>query len=217
MTRRTRSSLADVGDGGSWNESLGATQSRINGRSVKQEQKESAPNVKGKGRARRVESDDEDDQEPPASQPGVGNDELDVDAEGEEDVEAVDEDEDQEEGTPKGRKRARVNGEGHSVPTSPNSQRLLERVQTLPRDEDGFIPGSIVRIQLCNFVTYDWVEFCPGPYLNMILGPNGTGKSSIACAIALGLNWSPHVLGRATELNAFVKNDKESGLYRNRT
>ena len=56
-----------------------------------------------------------------------------------------------------------------------------------------YIPGSIVRIQLKNFVTYDFVEFCPGPYLNMILGPNGTGKSSIACAICLGLNWPPSV------------------------
>jgi hypothetical protein len=27
----------------------------------------------------------------------------------------------------------------------------------------------------------------------MIIGPNGTGKSSIACAIALGLNWPPSV------------------------
>ena len=56
-----------------------------------------------------------------------------------------------------------------------------------------YIPGSIVRIQLKNFVTYDWVEFRPGPYLNMIIGPNGTGKSSIACAICLGLNWPPQV------------------------
>ena len=56
-----------------------------------------------------------------------------------------------------------------------------------------YIPGSIVRIQLYNFVTYDYVEFTPGPYLNMIVGPNGTGKSSIACAIALGLNFSPTV------------------------
>jgi chromosome segregation ATPase len=58
----------------------------------------------------------------------------------------------------------------------------------------------------------------------MILGPNGTGKSSIACAICLGLNWSPavrlpfrnvgllftscascKVLGRATHLKSFVK------------
>lgn len=56
-----------------------------------------------------------------------------------------------------------------------------------------YIPGSIVRIQLKNFVTYDYVQFSPGPYLNMILGPNGTGKSSIACAIVLGLNSPPSV------------------------
>lgn len=60
-------------------------------------------------------------------------------------------------------------------------------------DCNSFIPGSIVRIQLENFVTYDWVEFFPGAYLNMILGPNGTGKSSIACAICLGLNFPPSV------------------------
>lgn len=46
---------------------------------------------------------------------------------------------------------------------------------------------------LHNFVTYDDVEFRPGSYLNMILGPNGTGKSSIACAICLGLNFPPSV------------------------
>lgn len=56
-----------------------------------------------------------------------------------------------------------------------------------------YVPGSIVRVQLHNFLTYDHVEFRPGPHLNMIIGPNGTGKSSIACAIALGLNWSPSV------------------------
>jgi chromosome segregation ATPase len=66
--------------------------------------------------------------------------------------------------------------------------------------ETRFIPGSIVRIQLRNFVTYDWVEFRPGPYLNMILGPNGTGKSSIACAICLGLNWPPSVRALRTVL-----------------
>ena len=86
-----------------------------------------------------------------------------------------------------------------------------------------YVPGSIVRVQLHNFLTYDHVEFRPGPHLNMIIGPNGTGKSSIACAIALGLNWPPSVgcfrmphlqvahseatqiLGRAAELNSFVK------------
>ncbi|KAJ7493281.1 P-loop containing nucleoside triphosphate hydrolase protein [Mycena galericulata] len=123
-----------------------------------------------------------------------------------------------EDGSPKGAKRARVNDEGDSVPRDEDEEGDDEEEQeqeeesakrgktkTLPRDVDGFIPGSIVRIQLRNFVTYDAVEFRPGAFLNMILGPNGTGKSSIACAICLGLNFPPATLGRASELGSFVK------------
>ena len=68
-----------------------------------------------------------------------------------------------------------------------------DSVGLLSRHPQRYIPGSIVRVQLHNFVTYDWVEFRPGPYLNMIVGPNGTGKSSISCAICLGLNSPPSV------------------------
>ena len=56
-------------------------------------------------------------------------------------------------------------------------------------------------------MTYDYVQFRPGPYLNMIFGPNGTGKSSIACAIALGLNFPPsvHILFHPDlDLNIYV-------------
>lgn len=56
-----------------------------------------------------------------------------------------------------------------------------------------YVTGSIVRIACHSFLTYDEVEFAPGPALNMIIGPNGTGKSTIACAIALGLGFSPKV------------------------
>jgi structural maintenance of chromosomes protein 5 len=57
-----------------------------------------------------------------------------------------------------------------------------------------------------NFVTYSSAEFKCGPSLNMIIGPNGTGKSSLVCAICLGLGWAPHYLGRAKEIGEFVKN-----------
>lgn len=46
---------------------------------------------------------------------------------------------------------------------------------------------------MINFMTYDHVEFRPGPYLNMILGANGVGKSSIAAGIAIGLAFNPRV------------------------
>lgn len=54
-------------------------------------------------------------------------------------------------------------------------------------------PGSIVRIKVTNFVTYTSAEFFPGPKLNMVIGPNGTGKSTLVCAICLGLGWGPQV------------------------
>jgi predicted ATP-dependent endonuclease of OLD family len=52
---------------------------------------------------------------------------------------------------------------------------------------DEFVDGSIFRVQLHNFLTYNDAEFFPGPRLNLILGPNGTGKSSIVCALCVGL------------------------------
>jgi hypothetical protein len=54
-------------------------------------------------------------------------------------------------------------------------------------------PGAIVRIKVTNFVTYTSAEFFPGPKLNMVIGPNGTGKSTLVCAICLGLGWGPSV------------------------
>ncbi|KAH9958377.1 P-loop containing nucleoside triphosphate hydrolase protein [Lactifluus volemus] len=108
-------------------------------------------------------------------------------------------------GSPKGYKRSRLNHQGDGLPVQVKTEKVKSVFEPLIRDADGYVPGSIVRVQLHNFLTYDHVEFRPGPHLNMIIGPNGTGKSSIACAIALGLNWPPSILGRASELNSFVK------------
>ncbi|KAI8853369.1 hypothetical protein BC829DRAFT_413866 [Chytridium lagenaria] len=76
--------------------------------------------------------------------------------------------------------------------------------------------GAIVRIRLENFVTYSSVEFRPGPHLNMVLGPNGTGKSTIVCAIALGLGGKPevirYILGRAKEVRDFVRKLKAEAV-----
>lgn len=57
--------------------------------------------------------------------------------------------------------------------------------------------------------TYDDVEFQPGPHLNVIIGPNGTGKSSLVCAMCLGLGSSLSLLGRATQVGVLY-----SGLNR---
>jgi chromosome segregation ATPase len=70
-------------------------------------------------------------------------------------------------------------------------------------------PGAIVRVKVTNFVTYEEAEFHPGPNLNMVIGPNGTGKSSLVCAICLGLGYGPSHLGRAQKIGEFVKHGKD--------
>ncbi|KAL7975754.1 hypothetical protein Chor_001244 [Crotalus horridus] len=81
------------------------------------------------------------------------------------------------------------------------SKRISKESQ--PRSDDrrsantSFVEGAIVRISMENFLTYDNCVVFPGPHLNMIVGANGTGKSSIVCAICLGLAGKPSFIGRA--------------------
>jgi hypothetical protein len=111
-----------------------------------------------------------------------------------------------------GSKRARRARDASESPSRANGRRRHNPSarQGLPRSvgpvEDVFQPGTLVRVKLRNFVTYTAAEFHLGPSLNMIIGPNGTGKSTLVCAICLGLGWSSEHLGRAKELNLFVKN-----------
>ncbi|XP_049751474.1 structural maintenance of chromosomes protein 5 isoform X3 [Elephas maximus indicus] len=74
------------------------------------------------------------------------------------------------------------------------------------------VEGSIVRIAMENFLTYDICEVSPGPHLNMIIGANGTGKSSIVCAICLGLAGKPAFMGRADKVGFFVKRGCTKGM-----
>lgn len=93
----------------------------------------------------------------------------------------------------------RENGEEGSdgeSDTSSTSQTIANPPQVAPHDglgPGGYKPGAIVRIKVTNFVTYTSAEFFPGPKLNMVIGPNGTGKSTLVCAICLGLGWGPQV------------------------
>ncbi|KAH6646971.1 P-loop containing nucleoside triphosphate hydrolase protein [Truncatella angustata] len=72
-----------------------------------------------------------------------------------------------------------------------------------------YSPGAVVRVKLVNFVTYEKAVFYPGPNLNMIIGPNGTGKSSLVCALALGLGYNTSVLGRATKFSEYVTHGQD--------
>ncbi|CAG7927473.1 unnamed protein product [Penicillium olsonii] len=98
---------------------------------------------------------------------------------------------------------------------SGTSQTIANPPQVAPHDglgPGGYKPGAIVRIKVTNFVTYTSAEFFPGPKLNMVIGPNGTGKSTLVCAICLGLGWGPQHLGRAKDLGEFVKHGNKEAI-----
>ncbi|KAM9455805.1 structural maintenance of chromosomes protein 5 [Clarias gariepinus] len=108
-----------------------------------------------------------------------------------------------------------------TYPRSSPSAELGEEEEEEEEEEGGrrFMDGSIVRITMHNFLTYDHSEVFPGPNLNMIVGANGTGKSSIVCAICLGLAGKTAVLGRGDKVGLYVKRGCTKGsveveLYR---
>ncbi|KAJ2718581.1 Structural maintenance of chromosomes protein 5 [Coemansia sp. Benny D115] len=104
-----------------------------------------------------------------------------------------------------------IDSESESEPTNADA-RLLDRVQGGGEATvSGYREGAIMHISLRNFVTYDSIELTPGPNMNMIIGPNGTGKSTIVCAIALGLGEKTVVLGRAKDIGEFVKHGHAQG------
>ena len=75
--------------------------------------------------------------------------------------------------------------------------------------EAGFQPGSIVRVAMRNFLTYTDAVAYPGPELNVILGPNGTGKSALTHAICLACGGAPKSIGRSDDITQFVKRNSE--------
>ena len=86
-----------------------------------------------------------------------------------------------------------------------------KRSKHSPRhDEEAYVPGAIMRVEMHNFMTHRDVVFEPGPRLNVILGPNGTGKSAFVCAVCIGLGGHPKLLGRAGQLGEFVKRGEDS-------
>ena len=98
-------------------------------------------------------------------------------------------------------------GAGHSGAVTP-AKRARGGARHHPRE---YIPGAVMKVKLHNFMTYSDVEMEPGPRLNVILGPNGTGKSSFVCALAIGLAGSTKLLGRADKISEFVKRGEQSG------
>ncbi|ELA41937.1 uncharacterized protein VICG_00954 [Vittaforma corneae ATCC 50505] len=65
--------------------------------------------------------------------------------------------------------------------------------------------GNILTLSVRNFQTFTSQQFRFGPSLNLIAAPNGSGKSSIANAIALAFNGSPRTIGKSKDIVEYIK------------
>lgn len=59
--------------------------------------------------------------------------------------------------------------------------------------------------------TYDDVECKPGPNLNVFIGTNGAGKSTVICGICLAVGGNPKVLGRSERMGDYIKHKRDEG------
>ena len=68
-----------------------------------------------------------------------------------------------------------------------------------------FVPGSIVRVELLNFMNHESLLFELSPFVNFITGSNGTGKSALLIAICVGLGSTPRACGRDIPLEGLIR------------
>lgn len=79
--------------------------------------------------------------------------------------------------------------------------------------QDGlFKPGNIISLRIWNFTTYSYGEFKLSPTLNMIIGPNGTGKSTFVAAVCLGLGGKVDLIKRKNMDSMIKSGEKESTI-----
>lgn len=74
-----------------------------------------------------------------------------------------------------------------------------------------FKPGNILRLRIWNFTTYSYGEFILSPTLNMIIGPNGTGKSTFVAAVCLGLGGKIDLIKRKN-MDSMIKSGSTEAL-----
>ncbi|KRZ73932.1 Structural maintenance of chromosomes protein 5 [Trichinella papuae] len=81
-------------------------------------------------------------------------------------------------------------------------------------DTKYFYPGAICSIKLENFMIHDNFLMHPGPDLNIVFAPNGTGKSAILCAVCLVFGGTPKIIGRSARVEDYIKwNRNEARIH----
>lgn len=95
----------------------------------------------------------------------------------------------------------------------PRKRRRVLPVAAPPSHESvEFRPGNIIRLQVWNFTTYTHGDFRLTPSLNMIIGPNGTGKLTFVAAVCLGLGGKVDLIKRKSMDTMIKSGHKESTI-----
>ncbi|KAK6737160.1 hypothetical protein RB195_019699 [Necator americanus] len=107
-----------------------------------------------------------------------------------------------------------TNGQTGAVAGKFNNYNFAEQPHAMDVQSSGpaFPDGSITKITYHNFLTYDDVVCIPGPHLNVIIGTNGAGKSTVICGICLAVGGSPKVLGRSERMGDYIKHRRDEGF-----
>lgn len=94
------------------------------------------------------------------------------------------------------------------------SRNFSRRTPCSDSESNVAIRGKIKSVYCNNFVTYGECIFYPTEYLNIIIGPNGTGKSTLVAAIVLGLGGKPELLSRSSSIGDYVKNGRDEAIIK---
>ena len=70
------------------------------------------------------------------------------------------------------------------------------------------IPGTLLSVQMINFMKHDNLLIELSPRVNFITGRNGSGKSSILVALSVGLGSNTRISGRGNNLFDLIKDGK---------
>lgn len=75
-----------------------------------------------------------------------------------------------------------------------------------------FGAGSIKRIYLRNFMVHTELEINCSAQVNLIIGANGSGKSSVVCAICLGLGGDTSDMQREKSVSEFIRSGQDKSI-----
>ncbi|OII73557.1 SMC like ABC ATPase [Cryptosporidium ubiquitum] len=71
--------------------------------------------------------------------------------------------------------------------------------------------GTLISIELENWMNIKGpTKYCFNNGVNIVTGLNGSGKSSVACGIAVSLGYDTHILARGHYLSSYIRNGSTS-------